>query len=80
MPYSVVVENLKVLDERALQEVNDFILFLIQKNTLSVSDGNNTVIPDVSGLRGALAFAADPSLIEKEKFAWNKAVLEKYEL
>ena len=30
MPFSVVVENLKELDENSLQEVNDFILFLIQ--------------------------------------------------
>lgn len=76
MPYSVVAENLKVLDENALQEVNDFILFLIQKNNAAI---NKTVSSDVSGLRGALSFAAEPSLVEKEKSAWNNAMKEKYE-
>lgn len=76
IPYSVVAENLKVLDENALQEVNDFILFLIQKNNAAI---NKTVSSDVSGLRGALSFAADSSLVEKEKSAWNNAVKEKYE-
>lgn len=76
MPYSVVAENLKVLDETALQEVNDFILFLIQKNTSS----NKKDSSDVSSLRGSLAFAANPSLVENEKSAWSKAIKEKYEV
>lgn len=76
MPYSVVAENLKVLDENALQEVNDFILFLIQKNNEAI---NKTVSSEVSALRGTLSFAADSSLVEKEKSAWNNAVKEKYE-
>lgn len=77
MPYSVVAENLKVLDETALQEVNDFILFLIQKNT--AVEKNQTVSSDISSLRGALSFAANPSLVEKEKSAWGNAMKEKYE-
>ena len=76
MPFSVVVENLKELDENSLQEVNDFILFLIQKNNESEK---KTVSSDVSCLRGSLSFAADPSLMEKEKLAWVKALEEKYE-
>ena len=77
MPYSVVAENLKVLDETALQEVNDFILFLIQKNT--AVEKNQTVSSDISSLRGALSFAANSSLVEKEKSAWGNAMKEKYE-
>ena len=76
MPYSVVAENLKVLDETALQEVNDFILFLIKKNT--ATENKNTVSSEVSRLRGALSFAANSSLIEKEKSAWDNAMKEKY--
>lgn len=76
MPYSVVAENLKVLDETALQEVNDFILFLIQKNT--AVEKNQTVSSDISSLRGALSFAANPSLVENEKSAWCNAMKEKY--
>ncbi len=77
MPYSVVAENLKVLDENALQEVNDFILFLIQKS--KKIEKNKISTSDASNLRGALSFAANPSLIEKEKSAWSEALKEKYE-
>ncbi len=76
MPYSVVAENLKVLDETTLQEVNYFILFLIQKNT----SNNKKDFSDVSSLRGSLAFAANSSLVENEKSAWSKAIKEKYEV
>lgn len=76
MLYANVAENLKVLNESALQEVNDFILFLIQKNTAVENKKNN--YPDASSLRGSLSFAANPSLIEKEKSAWNIAMKEKF--
>ena len=75
MRFSVVVENLKELDENSLQEVNDFILFLIQKNNEAEK---KAVSSEVSSIRGSLSFAADPSLMDKEKLAWTKAIEEKF--
>ena len=73
---NAVLEAYKTLTIEAQQEVNDFIFFLIQRNSSAES---KTVSSDVSSLRGSLSIAVDPSLAEKEKLAWTNAMKEKHQ-
>lgn len=76
MPYALVAENLKVLNEEALKEVNDFILFLISKNATKTEIVNTA--DKISQLQGSLSYVADANLRNQEDAAWQSAIQEKF--
>lgn len=73
-----LIDKLATLPQEYVEEINDFVDFLIFRKT-NQKNKIETNHPKTKSLRGCLKHYAKPELMDLENSAWQEAIKEKYE-